>query len=213
MAAKKNVKSENAKVENTIDVKVDNGKLTLKDVSIIVDTVVNSSFAEINGKIEYNPEISAILIPYLEVGAFYPETEVFNNGDNSLEIFFNDYIDGKYDDKLNELGNNRLAAYIEDAIRQKIEHKLRQIENPLINSVINLIDNISTIANAYAKDIDNIGTSDIKKFISDFADFAKITNPRTITDSVVDKHIQLLQSGTIKEPPKTTRKKKTPAKS
>lgn len=204
MAAKKNIKS-----ENEITVKAENGKLSLRDVSVIVDTVINSVFVDVNGKTEYNAEIAAILIPYLEIGAFYPETEVFKDSEDSLELFFSNYIDGKYDDKLNEIKNNRLAIYIEDAISKRIEYKLKQIENPLINSVINLVDNISAIANTYAKDIDNVGTSDIKKFIGDFANFAKVTNPKTITDSVVDKHIQMLQSGEIKTPAKAPRKKKT----
>lgn len=206
MAAKKNVKP-----ENTIAVKIENGKLSLRDVSVIVDTVINSVFVDVNGKTEYNAEIAAILIPYLEIGAFYPETGVFKDSEDSLELFFEDYIDGKYDDKLNEIKNSRLAIFIEDAISKRIEYKLKQIESPLINSVINLVDNISAIANTYAKDIDNVGTSNIKKFISDFANFAKTTNPKTIADSVVDKHIQLLQNGEIKEPVKVPRKKKASA--
>lgn len=204
MAAKKNIKPENA-----IVVKAEDGKLSLRDVSVIVDTVINSVFVDVNGKTEYSAEIAAILIPYLEIGAFYPETEVFKDSEDSLEIFFADYIDGKYDDKLNKIKNSRLAIFIEDAINKRIEYKLKQIENPLIDSVINLVDNISAIANTYAKDIDNVGTSDIKKFIGDFANFAKTTNPKTITDSVVDKHIQLLQSGEVKNTTQSQRKKKT----
>lgn len=191
MATKKIVNSTEKPKSKPIENKKKDEKLSFSDVRIIVDTIAEASFVENNGKLEYAPEIVSVLIPYFEIGAFYPDTNVLNG---SLEEFFTEYIDGKYDMLIEELKNNRLAQYIEKAARQKIEYKSSQIDNPLITSLANLVGVITAIANNYADDINSVGTDDLKKFLKEFNSFAKKTNPATIADKVVEKHIQLLQS-------------------
>lgn len=177
------------KAENTDDVKnvmAVNGKLSLTDVGIIVNTVADSVFIERNGRIEYAAEIYEVLLAYLEIGAFFPETEVF---ENSLGLFFIDYIDGKYCGELDKLKNSVLAQYIENAVKRKIEARMKQIENPLFNSLEKFVDTATALAQNYVDDINNVGADDIKKFIQDFAGFAKKTNPQTVADKVMKMHI------------------------
>lgn len=162
-----------------------NGRLTLGDVAEIVNAIVDSVFAERNGKIEFAAEYYEVLLAYFEIGAFYPETEVL---ENSVNLFFMDYIDGKYHRELEELKHSRLAQYIDNAVKKKVEAKMRQIENPLINSLTKFADNAVILSQKYVDDINNVATDDIKKFITDFAELAKKTNPQTVTDFVVERH-------------------------
>lgn len=171
--------------ESLVDIKADNGQMTLVDLSKIVNTVVDSVFVDRNGNIEFAAELYEVLLAYLEIGAFYPHTGVL---ENSLDLFFIDYIDGKYHKELGELKYNRLAQYIDNAVKQKIEARMRQIENPLISSMVEFVDVATVLAQKYVDDIDNIGTADIQKFIKDFGSLAKKTNPQTVTEAVIKMH-------------------------
>lgn len=171
--------------ENLADIKVDNGRMSLLGLSQIVNTVVDSVFIERNGNIEFAAEWYEVTLAYLEIGAFYPQTGVL---ENSLDLFFIDYIDGKYYRELAELKLNRLAQYIDNAVKQKVEARMRQIENPLINSLVKFVDIASVLAQKYVDDIDNVGAADIQKFIKDFGSLAKKTNPQTVTDAVIKMH-------------------------
>lgn len=173
------------KTDKIVDVKSGSGVLTLSDISKIVNTMVDSVFVERNGKIEFAAELYEILLAYLEIGAFYPETGVL---ENSVELFFVDYINDKYSRELSELALDRTAQYIDGAVKRKIEFRMRQVENPLVNSMVKLIDIASVLGQKYVDDIDKIGTSDIKGFIEDFAKLAKVTNPQTVTDAVIKLH-------------------------
>lgn len=182
-------------VEKPVDIKTENGRMSLFDLSKIVNTVVDSVFTERNGRIEFTAELYEVLLAYLEIGAFYPRTRVLESG---LDLFFIDYIDGKYYRELGELKANRLAQYIENAVEKKVAAKMRQIENPLINSMVKLVDVATVLAQKYVDDIDNIGTSDIKGFIEDFAKLAKNTNPQTVTDAVIKLHKNDAENGAAK---------------
>lgn len=171
--------------ENIADIKTENGVMSLLKMSIIVDTVVDSVFVERNGNIEFAAERYEVLLAYMEIGAFYPHTGVL---ENSLDSFFIDYIDGKYYRELGELKLNRLAQYIDNAVKQKVEARMRQIENPLINSLVKFVDIASVLAQKYVDDIDNVGAADIQKFIKDFGSLTKKTNPQTVTDAVIKMH-------------------------
>lgn len=177
------------KVENTAetlaDIKTENGMMSLFNLSKIVDTVVDSVFVERNGNIEFAAELYEVLLAYLEIGAFYPHTGVL---ENSLDLFFIDYIDGKYHKELGELKYNRLAQYIDNAVKQKVEARMRQIENPLINSMVKFVEVATVLAQEYVDDIDNVGAADIQKFIKDFGSLTKKTNPQTLTDAVIKTH-------------------------
>lgn len=171
--------------ESLVDIKADNGQMTLVDLSKIVNTVVDSVFVERNGNIEFAAEYYEVLLAYMEIGAFYPQTGVL---DNSLDLFFIDYINGRYYKELGELKYNRMAQYIDNAVKQKVEARMRQIENPLINSMVKFVDTATVLAQKYVDDIDNIGTADIQKFIKDFGSLAKKTNPQTVTEAVIKMH-------------------------
>lgn len=171
--------------ENITDIKTENGRLSLFDLSKIVNTVVDSVFVERNGNIEFAAELYEVLLAYMEIGAFYPNTGVF---ENSLDLFFIDYIDGKYHKELGKLKYNRLAQYIDNAVKQKVDAKMRQIENPLINSIVEFVNVATVLAQKYVDDIDNVGAADIQKFIKDFGSLAKKTNPQTVTEAVIKMH-------------------------
>ena len=196
--------------ENIDEIKVDNGKLSLFNLTKIVNTVVDSVFVERNENIEFAAEYYEVLLAYMEIGAFYPQTGVL---DNSLDLFFIDYIDGKYYKELGELKYNRMAQYIDNAVKQKVEARMRQIENPLINSLVKFVDITSVLAQKYVDDIDNVGTADIQKFIKDFGDLAKKTNLQTVTDAVIKMHTSEVakENDTVKpdEKTKTSGAKKT----
>lgn len=171
--------------ENLADIKADNGRMSLLGLSQIVNAVVDSVFIERNGNIEFAAEWYEVTLAYLEIGAFYPQTGVL---ENNLDLFFIDYIDGKYYRELAELKLNRLAQYIDNAVKQKVEARMRQIENPLINSLVKFVDIASVLAQKYVDDIDNVGAADIQKFIKDFGSLTKKTNPQTVTDAVIKMH-------------------------
>lgn len=160
-------------------------ELTLSDVAKIVNSVVDSVFINKNGRTEFAAEYYEVLLAYFEVGAFYPESDIFSGG---VELFFPDYISGKYNKELNELKNNRYALYIENAIKQKVEARMKQIENPLFESLTNLLDIATVLAKKYVNDMDKIGTSDIQNFITGFGNFAKNVNIETMTDAVIKMH-------------------------
>lgn len=173
-------KSEN--LSETKNVVTANGKMSLNDVSVIVNTIVDSLFVERNGRLEYAAEIYEVLLAYMEIGAFFPNTKVFEDG---LGVFFINYIDGKYYNQIGKLKYNTLAQYIENAVKRKIEARMKQIENPLFNSLERLIDAAGVVMQNYADNINNVGTDDIKRFIEDFAGFTKKTNPKTVADEIV----------------------------
>lgn len=181
MATKKKVE-DTVQTEQKIDIKATNGRLSLVEMSEIVNTVVDSVFTERNGNIEFAGELYEVLLAYMEVGAFYPHTGVFENG---LGLFFGDYIDNKYHKELEELKYNRLVQYIENAVNKKVEARMKQIENPLINSMTKLVDAANVLAEKYVDDIDNVGTSDMKGFITNFVELSKKTNPDTVAEKVI----------------------------
>ncbi len=186
------------------------GELSLIDVSKIVNSVVDSSFVERNGRIEFAAEYYEVLLAYMEIGAFFPETGVLENG---IHLFFLDYIDGKYCGEIEKLKTYRLAQYIENAVERKIEAKIRQIENPLINSLTKLTDAAGALAQKYVYDIDNVGTADIQKFIKDFAKLAKNTNPQTVTEAVIKMHkADTAKASVADETAKAAPKKRTSSK-
>lgn len=178
---------ENGSAEKLVKLEGKSGKLKLSDVAEIVNAIVDSVFVERNGKIEFAAEYYEVLLAYFQIGAFYPETGVFDDG---IGLFFMNYIDGKYHRELDALEHNNLAKYIKNAVVKKIEAKMRQIENPLINSLVKFVDLASVLAEKYVDDIDNVGSSNIKKFIGDFANFAKNNNTQTITDAMYKLHLK-----------------------
>ena len=198
-AAEKIENSAETKTETIADIKAENGVLSLLNLSKLVDTVVDSVFVERDGRLEFAAELYEVLLAYMEVGAFYPNTGVL---ENSLDLFFIDYINGKYYKELGELKHNRVAQYIENAVTKKVEARMRQIENPLINSLVKFVDIVSVLAQKYVDDIDNVGTSDIRGFIEDFAKFAKTTNPETVTEAVIKMHKSELSVEKAKPVPK-----------
>lgn len=173
------------KIGNIAGIKRENGVLSLFDLSKIVNAVVDSVFIERDGRLEFAAELYEVLLAYMKIGAFYPQTGVF---ENSLDLFFIDYIDNKYHKETSELEFNPLAKYIDNAVKHKVDARMRQIENPLINSLVKFVDIASALSQKYVDDIDNVGTSDIKGFIRDFAELAKQTNPQTVTDAVIKLH-------------------------
>lgn len=173
-------KKTNVKPENK------NRTVSLTDVSIIVNTVVDNVFTERNGKIEFSAEFYEVLLSYLEIGYFYPETKLFEKSienKSSLNDFFVDYIDGIYQKEIDELKYNHIAQYIENAIKNKIDAKIKQIESPSLNSVAKFFEAATVLAEKYVNDIDNVGSNDIKTFLNDFAKFAKKTNPKSISET------------------------------
>lgn len=184
-------------------------ELTLSDVAKIVNSVVDSVFIKKNGRTEFAAEYYEVLLAYFEVGAFYPESDIFSGG---VELFFSDYISGKYIKELHELKHNRYALYIENAIKQKVEARMKQIENPLFESLTNLLDTATVLAKKYVNDMDKIGTSDIQNFITGFGNFAKNVNIETMTDAVIKMHQNELLKGkknTVEAEKKLPAKKKT----
>lgn len=179
---KKVVKEENKAADKLVDIKTSNGKVSLMGLTTIVNAVADSVFIERNGRVEFAAELYEVLLAYWKIGAFYPDTEVL---ENSLDLFFIDYIDGKYYRELGELSSNRLAQYIENAVEQKVEAKKRQIEDPLINSLTKLVDAATILANKYVDDIDNVGAGDIKKFIDDFGGLVQKTDSQSIAEAVI----------------------------
>lgn len=171
--------------KETLDVKTvpaKSGRFSLIDAAEVVNAVVDSVFRERNGQTEFAAEYYEVVLAYAKIAAFFPETGV--TGDD-IFTFFEDYIDGKYAKQLDDMKYEPMAKYIDNAVALKVEAKKRQIENPLVNSLTRLADTVNALASKYVSDIENVGTADIRKFIEDFAELSKKTNPQTVTDTVI----------------------------
>lgn len=204
MMVEKEINKENPKI-----VALDN-KLSLDNVSKIVNSIVDSVFIKRNGRVEFAAEYYEVLLAYFEIGAFYPDLGVLEGG---VWLFFDGYIEGKYSSELNKLKDNPYIQYIENAVKQKVQARMKQIENPLFESLLGLVENVSVLAQRYIDGADKIGTADIQKFIENFGTFSQKVNEQSLTDTVIQMHqSELYQEMQQKEAAKAPEKaKKTPA--
>lgn len=189
------------------DIAVKNDKLSLSDMVQLVNTIVDSVIVNRNGTLEFAAEYLDVVENYVLMAAFYPQ---YGIADIGLALFFNDYINGVFFRELKELEVNGYAQYIRCAVEKKIEFKLRQIENPLINSATKFVDTASALTQKYVDDIDNVGTADIKGFLSDFSKLVKKTNPQTVTDAVIKLHKSNADGNSAEKP--TENAKSSPKK-
>ncbi len=188
-----NFPENNSNSEKNVDITENNDvivdALSLADVSQIVNSVVDNCFQERNGKLEFSSEYCEVLKAYWKLSFFVPSLKIT---EISIFEFFEKYIAGKYDSYLREiqLFHDKLPSYIDNAIDEKIKFKIAQIQNPLVNSLANLCEVISATVEKYSE---NIESTDLKKMIDDFADFTKKNNPETITNTVLNKHLDKMR--------------------
>lgn len=136
--------------------------ISLADTTDLVNAVVDMVFTETDGVMEYYPEYLDVTKAYYKVFFLAPE-EI---GGMTIFDFYEDYINGKFNEILVNDVDIRQNEYIDKAIDEKIEFKKNQLTNPLTNSFVRFIDNVSNIAETQLKNFDGVDTNKLLDGIS-----------------------------------------------
>ncbi len=132
--------------------------ISLNDTTALIDAVVDVVFMEKDGKIDYFPEYLDVAKAYYKIFFYYPgiiEGETIYN-------FYTKYINGEYDNILNNNVDIKQNRYIDNAIDEKIEFRKNQIVNPFAYSLTKLLDSISAAIEMSKTNFENV---DMKKLI------------------------------------------------
>lgn len=199
MAVIKKIENENVSSERMTPV-----KLSMSDVSDIVNAIVETVFVELDGRVDYAPEYYEVMSAYWELGAFYPNLKIF---EKDISEFYDEYIDNKYHRELSDIALDRQAGYIDRAAKEKIEFRLKQIASPLVEELTALLSNVNVLAERYAKGMDEVSAGDFKKLVTDFAEFSKKTNPKTVTDTYLKMQAAVNGNNAVAAPSFTPPKK------
>lgn len=174
--------------ENTIDkttIEPITDIMSLEQVRELVDSILSLVFLKTDDGIVYMPLYEKVIYPYWKMGFYYPSLKISEMG---FEDFYIKWINGEYNYQLDCILDNEQATFIDTLISDTIEFYKKQYQQPVINSLTNLINTVNILAQKYVNDIDNIGSSDIKGFLQRFMEFTAKNNTATITDEVLNRH-------------------------
>lgn len=179
-------------------------KLSLGDVSVLCQGVLDCAFHKNEAGTTYIPENVELSKAYFELLVTFPDLEMEKIG---LAEFFELYSDGQYDNYLTIAREDGRIKYFERTVDSAIETAIRyHTGGRLAASAAALIDNINKVVEKYSGSLENIGAADIQNFLKDFGKLSSELNPQTVTDAVIKMH----QSETNKtEQPKRTRKRES----
>lgn len=162
--------------------------MSLEQAEELINSVTDLVFLNTDKGIIFAPIYIDFMLAYWKIGFFYPYLGISEKGKESINFFFDGWVNGEYDVYLEKVKDNKQAAIIDKAIERAIEFKKSQCQQPVLNSLAKLVDTLSVLAQKYVDDIDNIGSSDIKSFLERFMAFTSENNVQTITDEVLNRH-------------------------
>lgn len=140
--------------------------ISLSETTALIDAVVDTVFMERDGRIDYFPEYLEVTKAYYKIFFYYPE---MIEGETIFD-FYTKYINGEYNEALNNYVDVKQSQYIDNAIDRKIEFRQNQVVNPLAYSLSNLLDNISYVIENQSK---NFEGADVKKLIDGISAFGE----------------------------------------
>lgn len=140
--------------------------ISLSDTTALVDAVVDAVFMERDGKIDYFPEYLEVAKAYYKVFFYYPE---MIEGETIFDFYIK-YINGEYNDALNNYVDIKQSQYIDDAIDRKIVFRQNQVVNPLAYSLSNVLDNIAALTEIQKTNFEDV---DMKKLVDGISSFGE----------------------------------------
>ncbi len=169
-----------------------NKVISLNETTALVDAVVDTVFMEKDGKIDYFPEYLEVAKAYYKVFFYAPQMII--EGETIIDFYLK-YINGEYNEALNNYVDVRQGEYIDSAIEKKIAFRQNQIVNPFAYSLTKLLDNISAVTEIQKTNFKDV---DMKRIVEGISAFGEKFD--------VEKAIELLTDKKISEK-KTTQKK------
>lgn len=158
-------------------------ELSLKETYALIEDIDNSAFPED----ESNDLMSKFYLTFSDVIIAYVKLHHYFNEEfkdvTSLPEFFDNFYSGKYADYLTAI-DKTATSKIADKF---VERRRQMIVSKLNNPVSELISKINEILDTFAQEFDGIESDALKKFISDFANFAKENNPDSLTETMLEK--------------------------
>lgn len=183
-----NINTTAAKSETATAVKTRKPKakeLSLKETYALIEDVDNSAFPKDEGEdlmSKFYLTFCDVLIAYVELHHFF--SEEFKDVVNIPE-FFDDYQSGKYVDYLAAINKTKTSKIVDEFVERRKQMIISKLNNPVsetFSKINEILDNLS-------EDFKDIEPDTFKKFIGDFGNFAKETNPESVTDAMLKKVI------------------------
>lgn len=177
------VKSETATTTKTKKPKAK--ELSLSDTYALIEDIDNSAFSEDQGEnlmSKFYLTFSDVVVAFVKLHYYF--SEEFKDV-TSLPEFFDDFSSGKYSDYLMTISKTQTSKIVDEFV----ERRKQMIINKLNNPVSETFSKINEILDTFVEEFDGIEPDAIKKFISDFGNFAKETNPESVTDAMLEKVI------------------------
>ncbi len=170
--------------------------ISLNETTALVNAVVDTVFMEKDGRIDYFPEYLDVAKAYYKVFFYVPEMLI--EGETIFDFYVR-YINGEYNEALNEFVDVRQSQYIDNAIDRKIAFRQNQIVNPFAYSLTKLLDNISAVTETQKTNFDNL---DMKKLVDGIAAMGEKFDTEKVIELLIDK-----KASTKKTTQRTTKSK------
>lgn len=158
-------------------------ELTLKETYALIEDIDNSAFPKDEGEdmmSKFYLTFNDVVIAYVKLHHYFSEEfkDVI-----SLPEFFDDLCSGKYADYLAAIGKTTTSKIVDEFV----ERRKQMIINKLNNPISETLSKINEILDTFSEGFKDVEPDTIKRFINDFANFAKENNPETLTDALLKK--------------------------
>jgi len=161
-------------------------KITAKNLKLddVVQLLRDIDFTIFRGDeknlVIFNLHLCDIMVKWLKLHYYFPSE--FEKIENFGE-FFNDLFAGKFKDYLAAMNKTETSQLIDKAVETRKQIAIGRLQSPMAE----ILAKVNEILDTFAEEFKGIQPNDIKKFISDFANFAKENNPETLVDSLLKK--------------------------
>ncbi len=155
-------------------------RLSLAEMSGLVNAIVQSVFVENNGETEYMPEYFDVVSDYWKLYYFRPDLDI---GEMSISDFYEKRLNEEFDYALEEISLLPAVWEINKAVEKKIDYLLSK--KPLEKELTEILRSINAIVGKFA---DDVSRENYKQMIGDFKNFVGKADSESITESVLKKH-------------------------
>lgn len=158
--------------------------ITLMEVSMLIDEVIDSVFTEVDGVMDYTPEHLEVAKAYYKV-YFFAKDKLVDMGDkDDIYSFYINYLNGGYKEVFANEIDIRQNEYIDRAIEQKIEFKQRQAINPISYALTRLINTINITVKTQGDKFKDI---DVQKLTEAFSAMGDKFDMEKVIEILIDK--------------------------
>ncbi|MCM1166279.1 MAG: hypothetical protein NC299_10375 [Lachnospiraceae bacterium] len=169
------------RASTTAEAEIEAQNLTLSEVLGLITDINNTIFQNEDNKIlDYFLPFSYYIIEYLKLPRFFKDefTKM-----PTFEDFFSGCCAGEYDTYIRAISKTKSSRIVNEAFDIRREAFLAKTQNPLAETV----GKINGALNVLTKDFENIEPGTLRKFISDFAEFAQKVNTEDVTSAMLKK--------------------------